>query len=106
MMNTFILFQASVHFSFQNSSQSVRDFKDKMSRTVESPAFLLEEEMEEEVGSPSKVPDEMEEAVMVAFDRSGEGGELRIVTDPNEIRNIEIEEQERKRNVSTSLLCR
>ena len=36
---------------------------------------------------------------MVAFDRSGEGGELRIVTDPNEIRNIEIEEQERKRNV-------
>ena len=41
----------------------------------------------------------MEEAVMVAFDRSGEGGELRIVTDPNEIRNIEIEEQERKRNV-------
>ena len=37
---------------------------------------------------------------MVAFDRSGEGGELRIVTDPNEIRNIEIEEQERKRNVS------
>ena len=37
---------------------------------------------------------------MVAFDRSGEGGELRIVTDPNEIRSIEIEEQERKRNVS------
>lgn len=72
-----------------------------MSRTVESPAFLLEEEMEEEIGSPSEVPDEIEEAVMVAFDRSGEGGELRIVTDPNEIRNIEIEEQERKRNVST-----
>ena len=40
---------------------------------------------------------------MVAFDRSGEGGELRIVTDPNEIRNIEIEEQERKRNVSESI---
>ena len=37
---------------------------------------------------------------MVAFDRSGDGGELRIVTDPNEIRSIEIEEQERKRNVS------
>ena len=37
---------------------------------------------------------------MVAFDRSGEGGELRIVTYPNEIRSIEIEEQERKRNVS------
>ena len=36
---------------------------------------------------------------MVAFDRSGDGGELRIVTDPNEIRSIEIEEQERKRNV-------
>ena len=57
--------------------------------------------MEEDIGSPSEVPDEMDEAVMVAFDRSGEGGELRIVTDPNEIRNIEIEEQERKRNVST-----
>ena len=41
-----------------------------------------------------------EEAVMVAFDRSGEDGELRIVTDPEEIRKIEIEEQERKRNVS------
>ena len=72
-----------------------------MSRTVESPAFLLEEEIEEDIGSPSEVPDEIDEAVMVAFDRSGEGGELRIVTDPNEIRNIEIEEQERKRNVST-----
>ena len=43
---------------------------------------------------------------MVAFDRSGEGGELRIVTDPNEIRNIEIEEQERKRNVSINFSTR
>ena len=46
---------------------------------------------------------EPEEAVMVAFDRSGEDGELRIVTDPEEIRNIEIEEQERKRNVSINI---
>ena len=46
---------------------------------------------------------EPEEAVMVAFDRSGEDGELRIVTDPKEIRNIEIEEQERKRNVSINI---
>ena len=41
---------------------------------------------------------------MVAFDRSGGGGELRIVTDPNEIKNIEIEEQERKRNVCILLI--
>ena len=38
--------------------------------------------------------------MFVAFDRCGEGGELRIVTDPEEIKNIEREEEERKRNVS------
>ena len=64
----------------------------------------IEKEHEETTGENNKqegsmIP-EVDEAVMVAFDRSGEGGELRIVTDPNEIKNIELEEQERKRNVS------
>lgn len=43
---------------------------------------------------------DLDEAVFVAFDRCGEGGELRIVTDPDEIKNIEKEEQKRKRNTS------
>ena len=46
------------------------------------------------------IVNEMTDAVMVAIDRSGDGGELRIVTDPKEIKNIELEEQLRKRNVS------
>lgn len=56
----------------------------------------MAENKKQEVGTVN----EIDEAVMVAFDRSGEGGELRIVTDPNEIKNIELEEQERKRNTS------
>ena len=46
------------------------------------------------------VANDLDEEVFVAFDRCGEGGELRIVTDPEEIKNIEREEEERKRNVS------
>ena len=50
------------------------------------------------------IANDLDEAVFVAFDRSGEGGELRIVTDPDEIKNIEREEQERKRNVSWDII--
>ena len=50
------------------------------------------------------IVNEMTDAVMVAVDRSGDGGELRIVTDPKEIKNIELEEQVRKRNTSRLLM--
>ena len=103
LMYSFFKLQVSVNFGFHSSIYTVNDAKEKTfvsSRTLESPAFLLEEAIEEDIVPQQDVSDEMEEAVMVAFDRSGEGGELRIVTDPNEIKNIEIEEQERKRNVS------
>ena len=59
-----------------------------------------EEAIEECNISNNPVVEDVEEAVMVAFDRSGESGEMIIVTDPEEIKNIELEEQERKRNVS------
>ena len=60
----------------------------------------MDEEAIQENTNPDRSPsDDVEEAVMVAFDRSGESGELRIVTDPEEIKSIELEEQERKRNV-------
>ena len=62
-----------------------------------------EEAIEENTNSDRSPSDDVEEAVMVAFDRSGESGELRIVTDPEEIKSIELEEQERKRNVSFTL---
>ena len=62
-----------------------------------------EESIEENTNPDHSSADDVEEAVMVAFDRSGESGELRIVTDPEEIKSIELEEQERKRNVSFTL---
>ena len=73
-----------------------------------SPLFEKHEKANQGTVESSRIQhsviDEVEEAVMVAFDRSGEGGELRIVTDPKEIKNIELEEQERKRNVSDEII--
>lgn len=92
-----------------STSYSASDYKTKAhatSKKQNAPRFSQEnvdEEDIEESTNPDRSYDDVEEAVMVAFDRSGESGELRIVTDPEEIKSIELEEQERKRNVSFTL---
>ena len=94
----------------QSTSYSSMDFKSRAytaSRKQDTSRFshenVDEESIEENTNQDHSSADDVEEAVMVAFDRSGESGELRIVTDPEEIKSIELEEQERKRNVSFTL---
>lgn len=106
--------KASIRIGIHNSSFSVIDHHAKnksKSRKHGKYDFSFEnletvhnESIKEESRLQEAAVEDVEEAVMVAFDRSGEGGELRIVTDPSEIRNIELEEQERKRNVSFRII--
>ena len=112
ILDSYLSLQISFKFEPQRSScigvqnQGRRQHKPRKSRRYDFSLENIDVVQEEPINNTMKYNTnvaEPEEAVMVAFDRSGEDGELRIVTDPEEIRNIEIEEQERKRNVSISI---
>ena len=112
ILDSYVLLQISFKFEPQRSScigvqnQGRRQHKARKSRRYDFSLENIDVVQEEPINTTMKYNTnvaEPEEAVMVAFDRSGEDGELRIVTDPEEIRNIEIEEQERKRNVSINI---
>ena len=112
ILDSYVSLQISFKFEPQRSScigvqnQGRRQHKPRKSRRYDFSLENIDVVQEEPINTTMKYNTnvaEPEEAVMVAFDRSGEDGELRIVTDPEEIRNIEIEEQERKRNVSSNI---
>ena len=112
ILDFYLSLQISFKFEPQRSScigvqnQGRRQHKPRKSRRYDFSLENIDVVQEEPINTTMKYNTnvaEPEEAVMVAFDRSGEDGELRIVTDPEEIRNIEIEEQERKRNVSINI---
>ena len=112
ILDYYVCLQISFKFEPQRSScigvqnQGRRQNKPRKSRRYDFSLENIDVVQEEPINTTMKYNTnvaEPEEAVMVAFDRSGEDGELRIVTDAEEIRNIEIEEQERKRNVSINI---
>ena len=112
ILESYVSLQISFKFEPQRSNcigvqnQGRRQHKPRKSRRYDFSLENIDVVQEEPINTTMKYNTnvaEPEEAVMVAFDRSGDDGELRIVTDPEEIRNIEIEELERKRNVSSNI---